>query len=507
VTQLIALCKTRLQQIVALSDDSLIATALSETGQHVFLVHLPTRTIRSVLKESLERLTQTPITIAKSASGEFFVLIISCAILLFYHVVNGEPHLLRTELCPPKQTLVGCFADDTNDVSLIDNEWIGEKFRVDLGSSEPVYRTRMSRFARGGKLGSPTICQSASGRIIVGTDSGNLVICDWSGEANIVLELSHRPIADISVSPDCRCAIVSDAERGVALVNLETVVATQFEEKTAGVRFMSQSIVLENSGAHMNFNLRNSRNFDLIVAPVNPALSDSPLHEPVSDRKKLLESQPQLPDNARRLQFTLFADLLASADDTAFVSSCFGANLAKERLHAYLDTANKVLECLNAPSARTLTMRNCLIRGDQQGAFALLISSSPDSPSFSLDILKAGLVNTPNVSQTFGPAIAALIGAGKFGDAVDVLMVTGQFREAVRVLLGEGNVELALHIIVGAIGDPDTSILDQVVTFLLSTRNWKMAAQVLIIFGHFDRASDILREEGFVFPLIAKAVH
>jgi hypothetical protein len=208
-----------------------------------------------------------------------------------------------------------------------------------------------------------------------------------------------------------------------------------------------------------------------------------------------------LAESARKYQFTLLAELFECLDSANFVASCFGANLNQSRMRQYLSSANLFLRQDRTQLSRSLRMRNFVIQEDFQAAFTLLIAPHPDSPFFSLDVMKAALVNNKEVSAQMAASIAGLISGGMVDDAIDILILTHQFRQAAQLMLAEGNAEIPIHMMRAVPEESDDSpLLDQVISFLLSARNWKMAVQVLIGFGEFTRAAKILKQEGFGFP-------
>jgi predicted RecB family endonuclease len=142
-----------------------------------------------------------------------------------------------------------------------------------------------------------------------------------------------------------------------------------------------------------------------------------------------------------------------------------------------------------------------ILQDDFRSAFEVLISTPLDSPSFSLSVLKAGIADSPGYGQNLAACVGALISGGELGDAIDLLMLTRRFKEAARALVNEGNVELVVQMNRTVLDETDDwMLLEQVVKLLLTENNWRTAVEILIAFRLFERAGDVLRNEGFTFP-------
>jgi hypothetical protein len=497
VTKLFQVSKDVLGQVIVLSSDLfLVTTENTEAGQQLYLINLALSSVRPLLKRSLETLSTSPMSITKSSSGEFFVVVIACAVILVFQIRNGDAVLLKTAMSEEQENLIPCFSGEST-FSLIHGDFQAEKFEIDPTRSPPIHRSRISYLAFPDKLGLPLVCQAVSNKILIGTDSGNLVLCDWGGEAPIVIELKARAIVEIYVAPACRSAIVTDSTGDLFDVDLAlpTITSHQFQQEVGIVKFFSAHLVLDCSGVHFGF--RTSRFFEPVEIPIDPFFGEFPLFQTLERRIELFKSGV----SARECQFTLLADLFDCLDDSVLIPSCFGANLNKERMRKYLNAVDLFMCKDNEEMTKAKRMRLMILRGDFRAAADLLMSTPTTSPSFSIDVLKAGIIDSPGFGSVAATCVAALIDGGKIGDAVDLLMITRRFNEAGRALLSEGNVELAIQMMRAVMDEiDDWTMLEQAVKLLLTQNHWKAAVEVLIAFHLFDRAGELLTNEGFAFP-------
>jgi hypothetical protein len=146
-------------------------------------------------------------------------------------------------------------------------------------------------------------------------------------------------------------------------------------------------------------------------------------------------------------------------------------------------------------------MRNFLLQEDYAAASEYLLTTPVDNPSFSIDVIKASFVNSPDLAQPLWSSSAALLSAGHVDDAVDIFMLTQQFGEAGMALIDLEAIELVVQMVKAANGEFDRrGLINQLVRCLLKQGNWKSAAALLVAVRLFQQAGEILAANGFTFP-------
>jgi hypothetical protein len=251
---------------------------------------------------------------------EFVTVLIVTSILTIYHIHNDEAELLKIEFIEGNGKTVGVFSETSREFWIVDSGFCGQKFVIQPGDPDPFYRSRLCRLCPGSKLGAPTVCECACNKLLVGTDTGNLVACDWFGELPVTCELSHKPINSLSLSPDHTLCLVSDTDGEVCVVNVESYEAKRLAGKSVKVKFISPTALLENSGKELSH--RAAANFDILSAP--SALDHLLLKSLEESRRLVLEelrkpmTATQLAECARRHGHEFLGDLFETLDRERF---------------------------------------------------------------------------------------------------------------------------------------------------------------------------------------------
>jgi hypothetical protein len=237
-------CKTSIHQVVA--------STIITHHRKVFLVNLATHTVKSLLKQSLESLSASTMQLSISMLREFVAVLIDTSILTIYQIHNDEAELLKIEFIEGNGKIVGVFSETSREFWVLDRGFCGQKFLIQPGDPDPFYCSRLCRLCRGSKFGAPTVCECACNKLLVGTDTGNLVAYDWFGELPVTCGTSHKPITALSLSPDHTLCLVSETDGEVCVVNVESFEAKRFARKSVKVKFISPIALLEDSGKELS---------------------------------------------------------------------------------------------------------------------------------------------------------------------------------------------------------------------------------------------------------------
>jgi hypothetical protein len=191
--------------------------------------------------------------------------------------------------------------------------------------------------------------------------------------------------------------------------------------------------------------------------------------------------------------FQFLGELFECLDAEGFALNGFGANMSRERMCRHLQFENVLLDGQEGPRVRQRGMRSCLLQGDTQGAFGMLLSTPPDALNFALEVLKAAFVGARQ-----GPTatVAALVAGGKVNDAIDLCLLTNQCRTAARLLLVDGDVELAVQVVAALCDAPGVaSIAGLFERALVGDGNTRAILAVLMAWRMRDDVARLLRKE------------
>jgi WD40 repeat protein len=483
------ICDSPISNLVAISPEVLIASTVANGHPRVFLANFKDAVVRAVLRQSLEILASR-VEVSVSLSREFVAVLLDSSILAIYHLEN-DLSLLKIEILEVNGNAIGTFSENSREFWIVDRTFCGQKYQIRVGDAEQVYKSRICRLGRANRLGAPVVCDSACNKLLIGTDIGSLVICDWLGQAPVACEVSHKPITMLSLSPDHTHCVVVDAEGQVALVNVESAQITRFSVRSTFLKFLDSTTLIDIS----ELTHRNTVTFDSIMRDASPHLQDHLALKSLEERKQILFGcieKAELAILARKCQFPFLAELFECQDSEIYVPACFGANLSSKRICQHLEHENLLLEQLNELPVRRRRTRNFLIQNDPQSAFGLLISTPSDSAEFALEVVKAAFAHKAMARES-APSVAALVSAGKVEDAVDIVLLTQQFREAARLLLGEGKVEQAIQIMTAQLDEQEiASMVDFVESTLVAAGNHRTAYALLMAWRRVSSVAKLL---------------
>jgi hypothetical protein len=158
-------------------------------------------------------------------------------------------------------------------------------------------------------------------------------------------------------------------------------------------------------------------------------------------------------------------------------------------MRTYLTFENFLLGSHDQPQEK-----NFLLQDDRQSAFSVLISTPPDSPNFTLEVVKAAFLDDFLIGRGMTPSVAALMSGGKADDAVDLAMLMKQFRDAARLLLSDGKVEPAVQIIAAMFSEAEVgAIANLIATTLINGENKRALIGLFMVWQRFHDTARLLR--------------
>ena len=490
-------CLANLDQIVAVDPNRFIITAFGDERQRVFFVDIARREITSLLKSSLEMLAQWPVKISTSISREYVAIIVANTTLCFYFMDGAGCHLIKTLFLGPGPNF-GTFSESSREYWVVNGKLIAEKYVIDQNSREIVEKKSTIILAKASQIGVPTSCTCSHNKFIVGTEGGSVAILSPS-ESPLLASINDRGITDVVLSPDHQCCYVRDVKGQKAWINLETLDVAKSENRCDELKFANSNELITRSGYVLNL----CDSSHLVQAHTSCAsIFDSlDIFQPQENiRQNFLNAlkEPLTPAQfgkiARFHGYSIIAQLVECASENAVVPQCMCANFVEDSLKSYL---TQIITYLGSPkdkSMHQLKLRCMLIQKDFEGAFQMLLATPADSPDFSLNILKASLINNSE-GRSLAPSVAALVAGAKYDDAIDVLLLTKSVKEAARLLITEDRIEMAIHLMRTQFTDEDTETLLAVIEkALLSTNRHINAVAIYIALHRFDDAARILRE-------------
>lgn len=556
--QEMSICK-----IVWLSKSAFIVSAMCQGHPKVFFIDYFRMKIKSLLKRTIETTTNEPAVILVSRNKQFFTILLQNRIIIFYEFVNENGNLdmdsssfssaislasdregssnnnfdresrnsfngsiiyMDIENDDQFRNLKTIFIDDGSIGSFpvehdhefwtITQDNKGHKYRIDLKSPELVYPSRLTHF--GEKFGKPHVCTVIEDYFVVGMHNGNVVLFNWYGSPAVTIQVQQKtPISIIPTLDQTKCFII-DINNLVSYFDMN--------KKTFGNNGLKAShlVPLEEKSILCKLVDRDALtliSLDDMVA-ISPPISTNintktKLTLPVDKRKALLaqiltekEENVNFKEKLRKwinscneLNFTFISDLLRPLDDQSYCIETYGCNMTVERLSYLFNVLYTALEMTKKEEIRSIKAKIALMLNLESEAFSLLISEPPESPTFTLNALKASFLQMEKYPEKLNDSIQAMIIGEKYNDAIDMMMITKRYKEACELLLNLDHIYMAAVTAKLKLNkDEFAAIMPKIVKALVQRKKIKLAACFLISCHMFKEASNVLYEGGYMFP-------
>lgn len=499
---LLKICASDLDQIVAVDPNRFILTAFGSERQRVFFVDIARREVTSLLKSSLELLAQWPVKISTSISREYVAIIVANTTTCFYALDDTGCHLIKTIFLGPGPNF-GTFSENSREFWLINGKLTAEKYVIDPDSPEIVRKKSTVILAKASQIGVPTTCICSHNKLIVGTESGSVAILSWN-ESPLVAGVNERAVKDVVLSPDHQCCYVRDVKGQMAWINIETLDVVKSDLRFDDLKFANSNELITRSGYVLN--LCNSSNLSQATPSCGSVFEEfETLKHESETRQNFIKAiaESLTPDQfgsiCRLYGYVILGSLIECVKEDNIIPECLYANLPVKRLKEHLD---HVIGYLNSPtdtSMGQLRLRSVLIEKEFEEAFKMLLATPSDAPEFSLNILKASLIDNSG-GRSLAPSVAALVGGGKSDDAIDVLLLIGAGKEAARLLVAEDHIEMGLQLVKYQLEESECeAILPAIEKALVSSNRAVAAAGVYMALRRFHDAARVLRDCGLVF--------
>jgi hypothetical protein len=151
---------------------------------------------------------------------------------------------------------------------ILDRDFVCIQFSILPDERECLNRSRTVQLGRPSKLRAPLVCASLNESLLMGKETGQLLVCSWNGASPSFIEITRKPIQVLSLSLDRESAILCDSESIGTFVNLKTFTITRCPKKSSVSRFVSPEIVLDKAGLEATYRPFPSH---AIVDPPTPA--------------------------------------------------------------------------------------------------------------------------------------------------------------------------------------------------------------------------------------------
>lgn len=442
-------------KILWLSKSAFIVSAMSRGHPKVFFVDYFRMKIKSLLKRTIETTSNEPAHIFVSKNKHFFTILLQTRVIIFYEFINDKGNLdmdsssfsssislasdrdssgnfdrdsrnsfngsiiyMDIENDDQFRNMKTIFIDDGSIGSFPtehDHEfWTisqnnkGHKLRIDLKSPELVYPSRLTHF--GEKFGKPHVCTVIEDYFVVGMHNGNVVLFNWYGSPATTIQIQQKmPVSIVPSLDQTKCFII-DSNNLVSHFNMN--------KKTFGNNGLKATHLVPLEGGSLLCKLADRDALTLInsddmkaISPPTSTIIDSmtKLTLPIDKRKSLLmkiltEKEEEGKtisfksklnkwiNAANDLNFSFISDLFRPLDDQSYCIDTFGSNLTAERLNYLFNVLYTALEMTTKEEIRTMKAKIALMLNMESEAFSLLISEPPESPTFTLNALKASFL-------------------------------------------------------------------------------------------------------------------
>ncbi|OHS99146.1 hypothetical protein TRFO_34506 [Tritrichomonas foetus] len=493
-----------ISKVYFVSKNSVIITGLLENHAKVFFVDYSKMCFQSLLKKSVEIVSEKPAKVIVSKNGHFICLILD-EIHSLYEIVDNEAKHLRTLFLNQGDIL--CFTNNEKEIWYINQQNKGQKLKIDLNTPEVIYSARLSNF--GEKWGKPQVCAIVNDLFLVGMHNGNVVLFDWDGNTPISLSLQEKAPVSATNSFDGNSCFFIDQNNTVCKVNLEQKRFGQYMTKATKILPLDEKVLLVQIPKRNSLTALSADTMKIVAPPISTVLDGFPLTISIDERKDslvkiLTNSEMKLNDwinAAYSLHFTLIGDLLSALNDSQFSVDAFGANMKRENLKGFLNSLYLALDNTKKEDVRMAKVRIALILDKVQDAFQLLVTESPESPTFTLSVLKSSFLHTENQPERLSMSIEALKKGEKFDDAVDLMMITRKYMDAAKQLIELNEINFAVIAAKLRLSDSDFLEFAELISdALMKKKMQKNAACILIACHKFKKAASVLSDGGYLFP-------
>jgi hypothetical protein len=496
--------RTGISQVAEVSDGLFVIVTHDGGRNRTFFWNVGRKKLDSMFTNALAALEAASVQISVAREQQMIATLIDYATLALFRVQGGGAKLIKVEYLDTQGRAIGCFSTDGTEYWTVDREFSVHKFTVSPQTGDFLYLSRIVQMAPGRKIGGPSVCAPIRGSFLIGTETGHLLLCAWTGAAPAVVEVSKKPLQSLSLSPDEESAIICDADSVVTSFDLKTLAIARCPAKSHLVRFVAPGFVLDAAGRELNY--RQFPSYHVFDPPVPAALADHIALQSTAVRRQHFIKRLATPHSAQELariarlhQFVFLGDLFESLDDRRFVAVSQGASLSRAAMTRYLETEEMFTRQEEGEDVRLRQVRVALMLGNSEKAVTLLMSGPATGPTYVLDLVKAALVDAPGVGNTMLVSVAALVSVGKIDDAVDILMLTKQVKHAAKVLLNEGRYHTAFKIMRAVLEEDEMEeLMDEIEQAAMGTGGVRMIAAI-VAFKRFDLAARLFTASGREF--------
>lgn len=472
-----------------LSKSSCIISLSVQEHQKILFIDFTTSTIKPLLTPNMEMMStvnKTPIISISPSKNRIVINIDMTVFLFFIYEENSIPVLIKKYFTNTNS--VGSFSND-NEFWIFSISGQAKRIAINLQLKEKVYVSRFSTIGKPIKS-QPTSCCVLDESFCVGFENGLFIVYNWYGEPQ-----EEFPLNDIlTIIPSFNssfCYITSKASN-IYKFSMEKLIENT-EMPFSNLKFITNSIVLVYSNKQRSLHVVSDH-----------LLETQCLHKETNFLDIIPKEKCSIKYLIERLinhRFYFISDILYCIDNQRYSSNSFCLNFDEERMQRYIGSLLFLYSRENGKNElKTERFRLSLMHHDHQGAYDILMSTSIDSPTYALDVVKASFIDS-NVSSYLAPSIAAMIAGGKTQDAIDLLLLSHQFTQAARQFISELDYASAVYIAKTLMNQSElASTVDILIKSSLADNKFKSVASMMIACRMFEKAEKLLEKYNFFFP-------
>ncbi|OHS96311.1 hypothetical protein TRFO_37528 [Tritrichomonas foetus] len=501
----------RVVKVAWLSDTTFIALGrIGDTIQKAFYVDLRLMKFTSLLKKSLETLNSSQIELCISTNHIYYALTLGHSLILVFKDEHNFATIVEDD------SVSVTFSDYKDDeLWTVSSKWVGKKYYLSHTDKEKYTIIRMTTFnvnIFGHPKSEPTIAVAVNGFLIVATQAGDALVIDWYGSPTRFIQLKFKQIESIEVGLHGRC-IIRDSKDNIAILVYNPNATNEsinifspnkdndlfrihkiHNRAAKQLKWLSPNTVLIQAPGKQSLTVVNISDFQQVfVKQLMPTYTTNDFLRRVNKKVTILECV----EIVNNYGFGLLGSLLQTLLPSVFSPYCLCANFNNERIRDFLYVINGMLSKSHRDLLRIRKARLEMFLGNIEKAKQFLLGTPTDSSSFSIDVMKAALIESKDEHKILGSSVSALINADKLNDAVDILIFTGQFKEAAELLIGMCDPETVLEIISTRIHndiEESEKIINSLIQVMKSNKRMVHAAAILIAKKKFQQAAEILKE-------------
>lgn len=467
------LCEGKIQKVLWLGENKLVALTSCGKSQQAYYVDLTLMKIKSLLNKSLEVLSTKKIKVHVSLSKVYYAIVVAKSVILIF---QDDEHIVT--IFEPRPVILSFSDTKDTEIWTISTKWLGKKYTI---SPSHYTVTRMTTFDLP-QTYYPVVASSFNDHMILGASNGDVIAIDWYGSKPIAIHCCKNSITNLYPC-DLQC-FVKDSKHNCVIID-DKWNFKDFPRQLKLVKWTGSNNIIAQFAKERSFSfisIHESVRFDVMETT---DLQITP--------EQLIE---QRNSNARKKGFLLLAELLSNEKKNVFNRFSTILNYDKDRAMKFVITLSYLFKRSHHSQLRSIKLRVFLILGKYDDALSLMLSASPESPSFAFDIIKTTFLNQG--SESVKSIMPMLIEGNKINEAIDLLFLTNQYENAASLLVQEGSIEMALIVCKLKLNEEESArTIDQIIEYYIKNGKFIHAASFMIGTNKKDKVIEFLNANGY----------